>query len=103
MQFSAFSPLNGGTPDTYYRDYEYPYDLNGSLDFVRPKGANAAFPFPVSIGYVQGLIPLADNLQFDLMRGQDGFGPWIGAYPNTAQQLAWVFPDMQGGLQKVKG
>lgn len=103
MNFSAFTPLAGGSLDTYKYPVEYPFDLDAGLDFTRPKTGVAIYPFPLSIGSVQGCLPLFDQLQYAMMKGELQNGPWAGAYPNTPQELSFVFPDLQGGLMKVAG
>ena len=98
--FNAISPLNGGTLGTYYRDREYPIDLNGAQDYARPQLGMPVFPFPVVIGAVQGLVPCMDALQFSLMLGRNPMGPYIGQGPRN---LASVFPDITGSMAKVGG
>jgi hypothetical protein len=104
--FNAFSPMAGGNLDTYFRKTEYPYDLDASLDYVRPATGISPFPYPLTIGYINGLIPLHNDLQYSMMHGKLPDGPWTGAFPannNAGNQLQFVFPDMTGGLRKVKG
>jgi len=101
--FSAFSPLNGGQKDTYNYPVEYPFDFDAGLDYTRPATGRAIYPFPVSIGYVQGLSPLMNSMEYSVMLGKLSTGPWVGAFPHTQQQLSTVFPDLSGGLQKVRG
>lgn len=104
--FSAFTPLAGGNDfGTYNRPTEYPYDLDGSLDFMRPATGYALMPFPPTIGYISGLLPLMNAQETAMMFGKTPFGSWApgGAYPNTGAMLSQVFPDLTGGLRKVKG
>lgn len=102
--FSAFSPLNGGKLSDYYPDREYPIDLNGALNFVRyPHGASIAyFPYPQTIGFVVGLIPLMDNVERTTMLGITPGGAGVDILSNPVIQPI-VFPDYQGGLEKIGG
>lgn len=98
--FSAFSPLAGGTPDTYFYGVEYPYDLDASLDYMRPQTGVSVFPFPETIGHVLGLCPLYGDLARRLA---------VPGYVSTElnildnSNLPFVFPDINGGLRKVSG
>jgi hypothetical protein len=98
--FNAICPLNGGQLNTYYRDNEYPYDLNGALDYTRPALGVSVFPYPQSIGFIDGLIPQFNQLEFSLMKGKNPYGTWVGDVP---QDLSWIFPNMSGGMRKVGG
>lgn len=99
--FSAFSPLNGGDLSTYYRDNEYPYDLNGALDFTRPATMPPAImPTIPTIGWVQGLLPLFDKLELSMMFGGQPQGVWVGHVPSP-QMINDIFPAMSGGLVKM--
>jgi len=98
--FSAFTPLAGGQPDTYGYPVEYPYDLDASLDFMRPATGVSCFPFPPSIGHVEGLSPLYDELNRSVS-GQEVNGQIMNIL--NAQNQAEIFPDIQGGLRKVLG
>lgn len=98
--FNAISPLNGGNVWDYYKDSDYPMDLNGSQDYMRPAKSVSPFPYPLALAYVQGLIPLMDRQTFFNMRGDTPFGPFIGAAPAN---LEAVFPSITGGLMKVGG
>jgi len=103
--FSAFSPLNGGGPETYYQDNEYPYDLNGSLDYTRPQTGFSPFPYPLSIPHVEGLIPLFDTLQFSMMDGKLPYGPFMTQ--GQGYNFDYIFPSINGAgdgrLKKVSG
>lgn len=99
--FSAFSPLNGGDLSTYYRDNEYPYDLNGSLDYTRPATMPPAiYPTIPTIGWIQGLVPLYDSLTLSMMYGDSPTGVWVGQVPSPSQ-MDLIFPAMSGGLVKM--
>lgn len=97
---NAISPLAGGNLWTYYKDKDYPIDLNGALDYMRPQEGVSPFPFPVLVGHVQGLIPLFDAMTFSMMTGREPFGPYIGQGPRNMES---VFPGSFGGLSKVGG
>lgn len=98
--FNAFSPLAGGQLSTYYYDAEYPYDLNGSLDYTRPQTAFAIMPHPATIGAINGLLPQMTGIQIQqFMGGELPNGPWLGdTVPQSA--LLFAFPNIQGGLAK---
>lgn len=98
--FNAFSPLNGGAIGTYGYPSESPFDLDAGLDFTRGTNTMSPFPFPVVLGYVDGLVPLANNLEYALMKGRNSFGPWSGTQ-SAANQI--VFPNIMGSLAKVEG
>lgn len=98
--FNAFSPLNGGNLDTYGYGSESPFDLDAGLDFTRPAIGFATFPFPVLLGYIDGFIPLQNNLEYSIMRGRNPFGPWQGVQSAPDQV---VFPNLMGSLAKVTG
>ena len=101
--FSAFSPLNGGTPDTYFYPTEYPFDLDSGLDFTRPATGVAVFPFPVGIGHAMGVCPLYDELG-RYMSSVNVVGSVLENITDLSQRnQAIVFPDIMGGLRKVKG
>jgi hypothetical protein len=98
--FNAISPLNGGTLGTYYQDRNYPIDLNGAQDYMRPQLGMPVYPFPVVIGSVQGLVPCFDGMVFSTMLGKNPYGPYIGQGPRN---LGGIFPDLSGGMAKVGG
>jgi hypothetical protein len=98
--FSAFSPLNGGALNTYQYATESPFDLDAGLDFTRGTKTASPFPFPVIIGYVEGIIPLHNQLELSIMHGKVPFGPWSGVQ-STPNEL--VFPNIMGSLMKVSG
>lgn len=98
--FSAFSPLNGGSLDTYGYPVEHPYDLDASLDYTRFTGTFSYFPFPLAIGHVTGLVPMLDGLQSMLAQTKSPNGPFIGA---TSAPINVIFPNQLGGLAKIKG
>lgn len=100
MLLNAISPLNGGNFQDYYKDWNYPVDLNGSLDYMRPQMHMAPMPYPETIGYVQGLLPLMDRLVWHDMKGKTPFGPYIGTVPYS---LDAIFPSIGGGLAKSGG
>lgn len=100
MTFSAFSPLNGGSFATYDYPSESPFDLDAGLDYTRKATGFSSFPFPIVLGWVEGIAPLSNNLSYQLMLGRVPNGPWTGqqATPN-----AMVFPNIMGSLAKVSG
>jgi hypothetical protein len=100
--FSAFSPLNGGRADTYGYPVEYPYDLDGSLDFMRPATGVTLFPFPGVIGHVEGLCPQYDDMQRAVSSVQFNSSV-LNILNMSTDQQAIVFPDIMGGLRKVTG
>lgn len=101
--FNAMSPLNGGDMQTYYRDWEYPYDLNAGLDYVRlPGEAQAFFPFPETIGVINGLAPLLDSFEKSIMLGQTpGSTPVDMLNNQLISNLA--FPEISGAMVKITG
>lgn len=100
---SVFSPLAGGNDfGAFDRAPESPLRARGE-DFTRPQHAFSLMPFPVVLGYVSGFAAQQNALEFQMMRGKTPFGSWVGAHPETPEQLSFVFPDLMGGLQKVKG
>lgn len=98
--FNAFSPLNGGAIGTYGYPTESPYDLDAGLDYTRQSQAMSSFPFPVVLGYVDGFVPLANALEYSIMKGRNPFGPWSGV---QSAPVEMVFPNVMGSLAKVKG
>jgi hypothetical protein len=98
--FSAFSPLNGGSLGTYNYASESPFDLDAGLDYTRQSRTISPWPFPVLLGYVEGVIPLHNNLEYNIMRGKTPFGPWTGQQSAPVQM---VFPNIMGSLAKVSG
>lgn len=100
MTFSAFSPLNGGSLQTYKYESESPFDLDAGLDYTRRATGIAPMPFPVILGHVEGIAPLQNNTQFHLMLGKVPFGPWSGQQSAPAEM---VFPNLMGGIAKVNG
>lgn len=100
--FNAISPLNGGDLHDYYNDREYPYDLNGALDFCRPATGVAIFPFPLVVPTVQGLLPIVDRQEYALMMGALPKGPVIDLLYNPAAASS-TFPAINGGMVKVRG
>lgn len=101
--FSAFSPLNGGAMNTYGYPTESPYDLDAGLDFTRKATGFADYPFPVVIGYIEGVIPTHDKLEYMLMKGKEAFGPMLdnGVIQGALPQM--VFPNIMGSMAKVTG
>lgn len=98
--FNAFSPLNGGALSTYRYQSESPFDLDAGLDYTRKATGFSPFPFPVVLGYVEGIVPLNNNVEFQIMLGKVPFGPWSG---DQSASLNMVFPNLMGGLAKVSG
>lgn len=86
--------------ETYRYPVEHPYDLDAGLDFVRPITGVAHYPYPQTIGHIEGLSPLYDKI-----------GRYLSSVQINAQvlnilnnqNLQSVFPDIQGGLRKVLG
>lgn len=102
MLFSAYSPLNGGGLDTYGYPTESPFDLDASLDYTRPKTGIDYFPMPIILGWIDGFVPLSNNLEYSLMLGKLPSGPWASQTPGGAD-VSVIFPNLQGGFPKVKG
>lgn len=104
--FSVFSPLNGGTQDTYYYPNEYPYDLDAGLDYTRPATGRSIFPFPVGIGSVMGICPCYDELNRTILT-ESNVAINGTVFTNItglgSDNRSIVFPDLMGGLRKVKG
>lgn len=100
MTFSAISPLNGGNLNTYSYPTESPFDLDAGLDYTRQATGFSPFPFPVLLGWVDGFIPLQNNLEYSLMQGKTPFGPWQG---NQSVDINVAFPNIMGSLAKVTG
>lgn len=98
--FNVMSPLNGGGLDTYKYPVEYPFDFNAGLDYTRPATGISPMPYPLTTGYVDGFVPLFDNMEYLLMRGRNAYGPFVGQIQIPLQQ---IFPNQMGGLSKVKG
>lgn len=98
--FSAFTTLAGGTPDTYGYPTEYPYDLDASLDYMRGTNTFSYYPFPIVIQGIAGLCPMLDGLQHALAQTKSPNGPFIGA---ISAPIPVIFPNLQGGLAKIKG
>ena len=95
--FSAFTPLAGGTANTYNYGVEYPYDLDASLDYVRLTNTFSPFPYPDTIGHIEGLMPMFDGLVQSMMIGKMPYGGLQG----NDTPLSVVFPDMSGSMIKV--
>lgn len=100
MTFSAFSPLNGGSFATYQYASESPFDLDAGLDYTRKATGYSEYPFPVVLGWVEGITPLSNDLQYQIMLGKTPFGPWTGPQSAPADM---VFPNIMGSLAKVSG
>ena len=100
MLFDAIRNLNGGNVEDYYKDWQYPLDLNGSLDFMRPQTGVSPMPYPQTIGYFSRLLPFMDRIVWTDMRGKTPFGPFIGTVPYS---LDAIFPSINGGLAKAGG
>lgn len=105
--FNAFSPLNGGTLGDYYLDSEYPFDLDGSLDYTRPATMPPAiYGFPDQLGKrmqnISGFLPQFNSLEFSMMFGKTPWGTWVGTVPDQ-ETLGSIFPNFGGGLRKVNG
>lgn len=85
----------------------YPLDLDGSLRFTREATGYSVFPYPTIIGYVQGLLPMQDNLVHAAMYGKQSWGPWSpGAAPQSPAGASLAFVGEQVGnlnLLKVDG
>lgn len=102
--FSAFTPLAGGALDTYKYKSESPFDLDAGLDFTRVVRTVTPLPFPPVIGWIEGIAPLHNNLEFAIMRGKLPYGP-MALNNGTVQgsPAPMVFPNIMGSLMKVSG
>lgn len=100
--FSAFSPLNGGDPGTYGYGVEYPYDLDASLDFMRPATGVSPMPYPEVIGHVEGMSPLYDEM-WGAISATSINAQVLNVLAASTRQQSLVFPEIQGGLRKVLG
>lgn len=100
--FSVFTPLAGGSPDTYGYPVEYPFDFDAGLDFTRPATAVDFKPHPVLLPYVSGFVPLMDGIEKSIMQGRVMYGPNVNMLTNT-EAAALAFPSVFGGVAKVKG
>ena len=99
--FNAYTPLSGGKQANYYRRKEYPFDFDASLDFTRPATGTDFFPYPPTIGCLQGLLPTIDATEYSLMLGPVPHGPSIDLLYSQALSGA-AFPDINGGMTKTK-
>ena len=101
--FSAFTPLAGGQLDTYAYASESPMDLDASLDFTRQATGRSIFPFPVAIPSTMGVCPLYDELG-RFMSSVNVNGTVLTNITGLSQDdKSVVFPNIMGGLRKVKG
>lgn len=98
--FNVFTPLAGGTSDTYGYPNEFPYDLDAGLDYTRFTGTYSPMPYPSSIGYIDGFVPLLDSLRDSLLQLRAPTGPFVG---ELSAPINVIFPNEMGGLAKVKG
>ncbi len=102
MSFSAFTPLAGGNSNTYFYPAEYPYSLDAGLDFTRPATGISPFPYPLSVGHVEGNCGLFDQM-WGMMSSTAINGMVLNILNANAMAQANIFPDLQGGLRKVLG
>lgn len=100
--FSAYTPMAGGQVSQREFSRKPVFDTVAELNFSRLPSYQATHPYPQVIGFVQGLLPLANEQEYAMMLGRTPFGPWMGP-DNTMPQLSAVFPNIQGGLPKVTG
>lgn len=98
--FNVFSPLNGGKLDTYQYPVEYPFDFDAGLDYTRPATGFSPFPFPLTLGHVDGFVPLFDTAEYQMMLGKNPYGPFIDMQSAPSDV---IFPNIMGGLAKVSG
>lgn len=69
----------------------YPFDLDASERFCRPKTGIDHFPVPwngdsfAQLGCVSGFMPQADGFVYGQMWGKDPFGPIVSALPVNLQ------------------
>lgn len=81
----------------------YPFDLDGSLDFVRPAKGLAYYPDPATypnkrgIGCVSGLMPQQDKFVWAQLIARIPAGPTVDHVPaNPMQYIGQVtFPQLQ--------
>lgn len=101
--FSAFSPLNddplkGELAPVQVHDFSA-----NQLTFAQGAYNRAwAVPAPLILDtIVSGFMPMENAFQAGAAFGKKPFGPWYGDDPNWA--LGVAFPDITGGMIKVRG
>lgn len=78
------------------RNSNYPLDLCAGLDYTRDSGLKSVHPYPYAIGWVSGILPLADG---QMITGT-GMVPW----GTLANETAGTFLQAQfPNLQKTRG
>lgn len=65
--------------------YGYPFDLNGSLRYTRPKTGIDYFPSPSVIGMVSGLCPQQNAFVWEQAFGKKPSGPNVNEIPVNLQ------------------
>ena len=98
---NIFTPLAGGLLSDMFDPTGYPLKFYGEA-YTRPSGTNGPHPYPNSIGYIQGFVPLMDAVEFGMWKGPVPMGPEMNSMDSQVI-LAAMFPDMSGGLRKVTG
>ena len=74
----------------------YPFDLDGSLRFVRPRTGTEIYPTHsnydnyAQLGQVSGLLPVMDNLILAMAFGRIPFGPIMSDLPENLQWQVMV-------------
>lgn len=69
----------------------YPYDLDASERFVRPRTGIDYWPYPwngdsfAQLGCVSGFLPQMDGRVWGQMYGRDPYGPIVSALPVNLQ------------------
>lgn len=80
----GFHPRNGASDG-------YPYDLDGSLRFVRPRMGIDRYPTHSNIdnfaqlGMVSGFLPFMDSIIYAQAYGKVPYGPVMSQYPDNLQ------------------
>lgn len=76
----------------------YPFDMDASLHYARPKTGIDYFPTPPMIGWLRDLVPLNDAFIYNNMIAEYPFGPFT-----TTQPINVGYQDVFPMLQKTVG
>jgi hypothetical protein len=104
MQFSAFSPLNGGQLSGMYplNQESLPVHLDAGEHYTRGYAQWGPVPYPPVIGHVDGFVPMYDESEFALWYGLKGSGFSVPVM-NSQDALNFAFPTITGALAKTLG